>query len=212
MNVFKKIIKVFISPIRRSSNISKQILHLKVRDFLLTNPLKVGLDIGCADMPYKPLFKTERYIGVDFDEPRLKEGLKKYPDAEACASSLFEIPKNITGDLVVCIQTIQINAKFDRERTFEAVNKLILVTNNNGSLIFNIGTSDGKDWRELRNIIFDTLKKSFKKVKVDRIGFYDESVSMNLSLPIAYLIKILPFFHRILTPDCLLFSASKKIR
>ena len=85
-------IKTFIPPIRRSSKIAKQILHLKVRDFLLKNSLLVvGLDIGCADMPYRPLFKTKRYIGVDLDAQRLKEGLKKYSDVEICNSSLFEM-------------------------------------------------------------------------------------------------------------------------
>jgi len=197
------------SSFRRSPKISKQILHLKVRDFLLANRLSIGLDIGCASMPYRPLFKTEHYIGVDLDSTRLKEGLDQYPETEICESSLFDMPENIKGDLVVCIQMIEVNAKFDNKRTMEAVDKLIRATNYCGALIFNVGVN-GNDWQIKRDKIAAILKKYFNNISIDRIGFYNQPLPMIITLPIAYIIKSIPFLYHISTPNCLLFSATGK--
>lgn len=210
--IFKKIkakLKKNIAPIRRSPRLDKQILHLKVRDFLMNNPLPIGLDIGCANMPYRPLFRTQRYIGVDLDGPRLLEGQKMYPDAEIFESSLFDMPESLQGDLVVCIQTIDVNAKFDKTRTMEAIEKLIAATKDGGSLIFNLGTRHN-DWRLMRNKVNELLEKNFSSIEIDRIGFDDHALPMAITLPVAYVLKSLPFLHRINHPKCLLFIARGK--
>lgn len=126
--------------VRNSLRPSKHFLwHLFSRDIEHSQGFEIGLDLACGKMGNRHLFKTNEYIGVDIDESRLNEGVSKYPEAQAISSSLENLPVQVKGDFVVCLQTIGFNTLFDDAQTLRCVENITRSVRAGGTLIFNVG-------------------------------------------------------------------------
>jgi hypothetical protein len=51
-------------------------------DGRLSKGMEVGLDLGCQKMRNYPVFRTKRYVGVDYVEHSLRQGKEERPKAE----------------------------------------------------------------------------------------------------------------------------------
>jgi len=101
-------------------------------DMKKSKNFKTGIDFACGEMGNYKYFKTTNYLGVDIDFERLRMGAEKYPMAQYIQSSIEETSKDVSGDFVVCVQTIRINKYFNKNNTFHCIQKLISATQEGG--------------------------------------------------------------------------------
>lgn len=139
-----------------------------------------GLDIACGAMINRPLFKTQTYTGIDLDENRIKEGLTKYPDVRGEACDILNMPEDVRGDFVLCVQTIGINAKCDHTMDAAMVEAIVDHVNTGGSLIVNLGPACRN-----KEFLIDILRRRFKTVIVRPYG------RLNGQMPYILISKIL---------------------
>lgn len=150
----------------------------------------IGLDLACSNMGNRELFLTKEYIGLDIDKKSLNEGKKKYPEAKTIVSSIEDI-KNIKADIVLCVQTININTLFETKNTLIAINSMLKTVKKGGSLIFNIG--DYNDGLIYEKEVDKLLKEQFKVIKKVKYGtFYYYETNYLLSLVLGYLLWYIP--------------------
>lgn len=150
--------------------------------------LERGMDVGCHEMPLRRFFKTSTYMGVDINLDRLNIGKSKYPEAIINHCSMFELSD--TADIVVCLQTININSDFANGRTQEAVEKLASSTRPGGTLIFNIGPDiESGNLNHVKNY----LETQFSRVTEKKYGrLADQNMNKLLSKALAALMSRLP--------------------
>ena len=123
----------------RSERAHKILLYRWVTNFLRGKEYEVALDLACGQMKFADIINAKRYVGVDIDAERLAKAAESKPRAEAIASSIEDLPPDLKGDLVLCLQCIGINDLFEAERGLEVVRKIIAATKPRGVLVFNIG-------------------------------------------------------------------------
>jgi len=170
--------------IRYSNKPAKQLLYLRARKHLSKFSHGKAIDIGCQYMECKPLYRTDKYIGVDLAESKINKGLKRFPDAEGVISDLRDL--NIKGDIVGCFQLIGVNSVFDDtygNSYTKSVADLIDTTKNGGSLIFNVGGSAIGSEKEIK----DLLENNFNRVITEKIRFSKTKRSVGVALLTAIL-------------------------
>ena len=79
--MFKKIIKLMTGSIRTGVTVSKSLLFLWLKKDLRSIKGKLGIDLAGGSMLNKKFFMTKKYICVDLDEKKLKQGSDNFPDA-----------------------------------------------------------------------------------------------------------------------------------
>jgi hypothetical protein len=185
-----------LSPfiIRQSKRPAKQLLWFILdRDMKNSAGFETGIDVACGDMFFYNYFRTNKYIAVDADAERLKKAQAKLKEEIVSKEQFIEDmnPEEIRGDFVTCIQTIGINNDFKTDHTVLAVEKLCGVTNEGGTLIFNIGDGSMQHAEEVEKV----LNKNFRKVKKISYGKFEKETSNILSLLLAYGMFKLPFLR-----------------
>ena len=164
---------------RRSYNPSKNLLWMWLLSDLEKLPsLNICIDAACGPMQLFPQLKVREYIGFDIDESSIVRGLSQFPNVTGFKASIEEILTSkpelkSLGDLVVCIQTLGINSKFNPKSIILAISNLIHMTAPGGILIMNIRFSDSSyddNFYEIRNLI----KANFSDVKHRSYGSFDK--------------------------------------
>ena len=170
-------------PRRLASKPSRQLLWLWLEKDMKHLQGEIGLDAACGLFENKRFFRTKRYIGVDANQERIETGLKRHPDAEGEAIKIEDLGERHAADIVLCVQVIGTDVKFESENALKAVKKLIQVTRPGGALIVNIGS------KSPTNGIVAALRAAFEYVEVRRYGRRMASFPVPLPQIIAHLMN-----------------------
>lgn len=179
---------------RISHNPSKNLIWIWLaRDLKKLGDYKIFIDAACGDMNLISQIKTGKYIGFDIDNDRLKRALEKYPTAQGLVSSIENITQHpelfSVGDVVVCMQTLGINHKFDVSKLELAINNLILLTSNSGTLIINIRWPN-REYSESYLKIRKFLHSNFYQIEEKNYGTLESLPLSKTNLFSKYLISI----------------------
>jgi hypothetical protein len=130
----------------------------------------LGIDLGCGKMWNRPLFKTERYIGVDVNQQALAVGLATYPDAIAQCSPLEDYRSSEPADLIICSLVLE-NKRMPHERTLPVIRHALSLLAPGGAFLFNIGKQNLPYEHEIDDLLsgrFKTVRKSvYGRFRVD---------------------------------------------
>mgnify|MGYP005848474673 CR=1 FL=1 len=185
------------ADIRKRLNIStnrpSKLLMWYLCDIILGRYNRIGtvLDLACGRMNWRPAFQCSKYIGVDLDVERIRIGKERFPDSEGIVAEIPDDIKNIKADFVVCLETIGINNKFEKD-TLITVEALIQNTAANGSLLFNIGY----DAACMHSEILECLIKKFTSVEYYEYGRWSKPFLKPLTPPLAKLMYAFPGYRR----------------
>jgi hypothetical protein len=130
------------------------------RDGKASRGMEVGLDLGCQKMRNYPIFRTKRYVGVDYVANSLRRGKEERPKAEAVLARIEDFDKYPNGDFVLCVQVFQLEDQFDTPNTVPILQGIVNKINPGGMLIVNFGKANMPYIEEIRSI----LKSSFARV------------------------------------------------
>ncbi len=155
--------------LRFSRRPNKQLLRFfMASDMKKSEGYEIGVDVGCSEMVNRPMFKTEKYVGIDFSKDKLEQGQKKYPSAQA-VSQKFEDIEGIKGDFVVCTQTQSFGAEFNTDRPLQALKCLLKMTAEGGALIFNLHNEAAlKHEDKIDSVVYNNFSLINKKYYGDR--------------------------------------------
>ena len=159
------ITKMLSSRFRISLEPSKTLLWLWLKNSLSQITGEVGVDLAGGSMINKIFFKTEKYICVDINKIKLDEGKNKNPDAEIVNVAIMDYLNTLDfhPDLIVCVQTMGVNALFDHKETLEVIHQMYKKLKVGGSMVFNIG-SIGVDIKNLDKELSIFFKDKFERV------------------------------------------------
>jgi hypothetical protein len=129
-------------------------------DGRLSAGMDVGLDLGCQKMRNYPVFRTKKYVGVDYVEQSLRRGHAERPNAEPILARIEEYDKYPTGDFILCVQVFQLFDQFDVANTVPILQGIVNKTNPGGMLIVNFGRANMPYLKGIREV----LKSSFGRV------------------------------------------------
>jgi hypothetical protein len=177
---------------RRSNRPAKQLMWLWfAEDMSVSRRYADGLDVACGEMLLRRFFQTKTYTGLDFDADRLAKGLQENPDVRGVVGPIQNL--SLTGDLVVCMQTIGFNKKFDRTAAIQAVDRLVAATRSGGALIFNVRDLSR---RELSDI-GEKLRQSFGSVDARPYGSFVtyRYFRPRFVMPVVKVIKAIPMLR-----------------
>ena len=176
--MIKKIFKLMIGPIRTGVTASKTLLFLWLKKDLRLIEGKLGIDLAGGSMLNKKFFMTKKYICVDLDEKKLKKGINNYPDALTINDTIENYMRTYNQekpDLLVCVQTMGINKKFNHNQTLIVIKMIYDLLKPGGSMIFNIGNHMVN--LNLIEIKLDELfNKKFKSIKIHSYGFMNKTI------------------------------------
>ena len=142
-----KILKSMIGPFRIGVTISKTLLFLWLKKDLRSIEGNIGIDLAGGSMMNKKFFKTKKYICVDLDNQKLKKGSDNFPDAIPINDKIENFMKTYNQekpDLLVCIQTMGINKKFNHDHTLIIIKMIYDLLKPGGSMVFNMRCSWSK--------------------------------------------------------------------
>ncbi len=176
-------------PPIKSQRPVKQLMWLWLaKDMRESTGFRDGLDLACGDMSVKRLFRTDTYTGLDIDQERLELAGAKHPDANAVWGDIESC--KLTGDFVVCLQTIGFNRLFNHDRTLPTVRKLIACTRPDGTLIVNLGRQ-----QNLADQVDDVLRDAFATVQRRTYGRFVEPRGYRVSMMLAQTMNALTFLR-----------------
>lgn len=176
---------------RYSGKPSKQLLWLFLMfDMSDSRGFDVGIDVGCGPMLNRRFFETKRYVGVDLDADRLRQGQARYPEAEAVAGRVEEV-SGVHGDFVLSVQMF-VNKHFDVDLTLRGVEGLVGMVNPGGTLIFNISKRNFAHEDEIDALLAD----SFRHVEKVKYGALSARDIGPLALPVALAMLVCPPLRR----------------
>ena len=153
-------------------------------DGKLSRGMEVGLDLGCQKMRNYPVFRTRKYVGVDYVEDSLRRGMIERPQAEAILARIEEYEKYPNADFLLCVQVFQLTDQFNVGSTLTILQGIVNKTNKGGMLIINFGPANTPYLEGIR----DVLRSSFKHV--------DELDPPTSVLPGTLLSPIIAAMHR----------------
>lgn len=175
---------------RWSSNPQKQLCFTWLASVLRrSKEFNTTLDVACGNLNNYPFVRSANYIGVDMNQASLDYGERVYPKAQTARYLIEELGgSGLTGDLVLCTQTIGVNSYFKSENTMPNVMTLVACTNPNGTLTFDTGVESFAYVEEIEIL----LREQFDQVDVKAFGSYDKSSNMLASIFVAALMQLLP--------------------
>lgn len=130
------------------------------KDGKLSRGMDLGLDLGCQKMRNYPVFRTKRYVGVDYVEQSLRRGHAERPQAEPILARIEEFEKYPSSDFVLCVQVFQLIDQFDVPNTVGILKGVVDKVRPGGILIINFGPANMPYLAGIR----DVLRSSFKRV------------------------------------------------
>jgi hypothetical protein len=142
---------------RESRRPSKQILWLWVADLMKESEgFQLGLDIACGYVKNKPPFRTQDYFGIDASEERIRTGSAE-TGGKGMACKIEDMPADLKGDFVVCLETTGVNEFFEDRNAALAFEKCVQATNPGGSLLVNVGARARSQFDAIRKIAHDNF-------------------------------------------------------
>ena len=175
--MINKILYLLVGPIRIGVTISKTLVFLWLKRDLETLKGKLGIDLAGGSMANKKFFMTEKYICVDLDKKKLMKGLKQFPDAIVINDTIELFIKKYNQekpDLLVCIQTMGVNTKFDHNKTLIVVKMIYDLLKPGGSMVFNIG-SLGINMDLIRKELNRIFRGKFKSTQIKSYGCFNKT-------------------------------------
>ena len=97
---------------------------------------------------------TKKYICVDLDEKKLKRGSDNFPDALAINDKIENYMRKYNQekpDLIVCVQTMGINDRFDHNQTLINIDQIFFIDK---------FQNDTAPWMEISNRIKTEIQNS----------------------------------------------------
>lgn len=191
---------------RQSRRPSKQLLWIWVEELMKNSQgFKRGLDIACGYMKNKPMFRTEEYFGMDADAERIQTG-QTTTGGRGIVCKIEDMPPDVKGDFVVCLETIGINTHFDSEKATFAFDTCVKATNPGGSLLVNVGPLARQHFSTIREI----ASANFKNVRVLEYGRASEKHPGIVADLLARLFYVAPFLAKSdKTPYLLIYSTNR---
>lgn len=183
---------------RGSRNPSKQLFWFWFsEDMRKSRGFPLGLDLACGPMSNRGRFHTSSYTGVDLDEAKITDALRRFPECRAFVSTIEGVPEDVKGDFVVCVQTIGINSLYDGGETVRTLRTVLRSTKDGGALLFNIGPASV--WAE--SYIDDLLRTTFGHVRKRVYGRWNQllpkgSVWALISRMMAFAMYVFPPLRR----------------
>ena len=195
--MIKKIVKLITGSIRTGVTASKSLLFLWLKKDLRSIKGNLGIDLAGGSMLNKKFFMTKKYICVDLDKKKLIRGSNNYPDALTFNDTIENYMRKYNQekpDLLVCIQTMGINGKFDHKQTLIVIKMIYDLLKPGGSMIFNIG-NHMVNLNLIEMKLDELFNEKFKSIKIRSYGFMDKTVqkpSPSLHFFLANLMNIFP--------------------
>jgi len=145
---------------------SREFMYRRVRRFLAGRHFSTALDLACGVMRMARYIDADEYIGLDINDEALQRGVRGGSRRRAVVSTIEDMPAGLTGDFVLCLETIGIN-KFARvDLTMVHLERMIAATRPGGSLILNVGHLS----RDYFGSVEDALRRAFRSVEVIDYG------------------------------------------
>lgn len=139
-----------------------------------------GLDLACGELKTFKYFQTKEYLGVDADESRVTFARQKF-GVPVIVSRLEELPDKLSGDFVVCLQTIGFNRYFDISHAVEVVRRCVQATSPMGMILINATRLSQQQFAESEAI----MRNNFETVEIRQYGLSKTSMPKALSLLVA---------------------------
>ena len=197
LNIINKILKLMMGQIRIGVTASKTLLFLWLKKDLRSIKGNLGIDLAGGSMMNKKFFMTKKYICVDLDKQKLKRGSNNFPDALTVNDKIEDFIKTYNRekpDLLICVQTMGINDKFDHSHTLIVIKMIYNLLKPGGSMVFNVG-SFGVNLSLIEKDLNEFLNRKFKSIKIRSYGFMDKTIekpNSYLQFFLASLMNIFP--------------------
>jgi len=207
LSAINKILKLMIGQIRIGVTACKTLVFLWLKRDLRSIEGELGIDLAGGSMLNKKFFITKKYICVDIDKQKLKRGSDNFPDALAINDKIENFIKTYNQekpDLLMCIQTMGINNKFDHSHTLIVIKMIYDLLKPGGSMVFNIG-SFGVNLSLIEKELNEFFKIKFKFIKIRSYGFMNKTIEK----PNSYLHFFLASLMNIFPPLRTCFGLNK---
>lgn len=176
---------------------SKTFMYGVVNRELARHTEGLGIDAAAGHLGNYPYFRTESYLAFDLDEGGLQDGYRRYPEAVVEVLGLEDVSalvsRDVRGSVVVCTETLRINRAFAPELLEVALENLLALTDQAGTLILNVGEV-GADVRASEAIVEHVLAACFSSFSRIRYGAFYAELGFrgwpNLSLVLATLMRL----------------------
>lgn len=154
-------------PARPSKAYFYELFHRDMEQFA---GAEVGADIAAATCKNLPCFRTKKYIAVDIDQQRLRQGIEKYrgrddlPEAVPICADIREVDRHLAPrsvDVVVSTHTLHHLPASDR---LPAVRLLTTLVRPGGSLILQMCETTDLTVRDVAAI----LEPEFSDLRIRR--------------------------------------------
>lgn len=138
-------------------------LYVLLRRALAPIRMGTGLDVGCSTLINANFFATERYIGLDMQEDRLREGLTRprlRPNVSAVVADMHDLDRlpPACASVVACTNVLHWLSPSDTAR---AVDSMAGLCQRGGTLVLNI-----EQKRDGTAAIVSRLREQFDDVNV----------------------------------------------
>ena len=197
LNIINKILKLMMGQIRIGVTASKTLLFLWLKKDLRSIKGNLGIDLAGGSMMNKKFFMTKKYICVDLDKQKLKRGSNNFPDALTVNDKIEDFIKTYNRekpDLLICVQTMGINDKFDHSHTLIVIKMIYNLLKPGGSMVFNVG-SFGVNLSLIEKDLNEFFNRKFKSIKINSYAFMDKTIekpNSYLQFFLASLMNIFP--------------------
>lgn len=147
----------------------------------------------------KRFFATDRYVCVDINEQKVRQGHEANPDAEVFVGRIqefFASDRLGRANVAVCVQTMGTNAHFEHAEIVDVIRQMYQAVSAGGGIIFNVGNKADRD--ALKEEMLPELRRNFERVKVRNYGALhreDHECVWWKSLFLAFLMFALPTFR-----------------
>lgn len=174
--------------LRISRNPHKQLMWMWVCKLLAeSRSYQRGLDLACGELKTFKYFQTKEYTGVDADESRVDYARGKF-NVPVITSRIEDLPEALTGDFVVCLQTIGFNKYFELPHAVDVVRRCVDATAPAGMLLFNAANLSLQQYDAIEAM----LKSGFDSLEIRPYAITSVSVSKPVSLAMAAVWRMFP--------------------
>ena len=196
-NLIRNTLKKFYKSHRIGTSVGKTLLWIWIRRDLPKIIGDLGIDLAGGSMGNKRFFVTKKYMSVDIDQNKLDLGNSKFSDAlvKNCDIESFLNTEGINPDVLVCVQTMGTNERFQHDRTEKIIMQMYHFLKPGGSMLFNIG-SNIQDFEKLKYKLSSYFNGKFESVDAYFYGALHETKKNSLNpifrLFLAYLMNFIP--------------------
>lgn len=190
---------------RKSKRPSKQFLWQIICNYLLKRKYSSCIDVASSNFILYKYIKSKTYAALDIDSDAINFLQKNFSNIKTFHTSIEDFKTSLKWELVLCLQTIGINSHYQNSNTLDNIDKLILLTQSKGELIFNIGPES----INYKNKIEEKLKNQFYNINKIEYGAFSSNRNIFISIFLAYLMYYIPILRKINKNYCLFICKNK---